>query len=300
MIYLKKRKRNTKDLSSDEIQNLSELKMIHRIVLKNIEKFSVDEELHKNLKVILSALPEIVIEEIEVKKEVKISDIDDEDKYSTTQLNYNELIKSSKNKNFENIEQTNLLTLDIGKDCRGRPIAVINEESLQNLDLDEVVLYLITKLDKFVDNDYCLVYCVDKKNTTSRPSFSWFLKIYKTFSRKYKKNLKLFFLIHPTFLYKTLMKLFKPFISKKFWSKFQLLNDITKIYNFIDKDQIPLPPNVLHYHLTHQKKNVDYNREPTGVYGYSLTDVINRKENVGLNTPLIFNELIKSSLLNSM
>jgi hypothetical protein len=57
--------------------------------------------------------------------------------------------------------------------------------------------------------------------------------------------LKEFYLLHPTFIYKTILNFFKPFVSKKFWSKFHPCDKVDDIFQFIEKSQIPLHAEVL-------------------------------------------------------
>lgn len=48
--------------------------------------------------------------------------------------------------------------------------------------------------------------------------------------RKYKKNLKAAYIIHASTLVRMTLKLFKPFISSKFWKKLVYIDQVTDIY----------------------------------------------------------------------
>lgn len=67
-------------------------------------------------------------------------------------------------------------------------------------------------LDQYVENDYCLVYFHHGLNSTNKPSLNWLWKANRLFDRKYKKNLKALYLIHPTRFIRFVWKLFKPVI----------------------------------------------------------------------------------------
>jgi hypothetical protein len=72
--------------------------------------------------------------------------------------------------------------------------------------------YLIYTLDQYVENDYTLVYFHNGLNSSNKPSLSWLWQAFKAFDRKYKKNLKALFLVHPTNFIRIIMQLFKPVI----------------------------------------------------------------------------------------
>ena len=81
------------------------------------------------------------------------------------------------------LEALNILTIK-GADRDGRPIVVFSEERVKKDDLDRVLLYIIKKLDKVVEKDYVMIWCVNNSSSQSRPGFQWFLNVYRSLSRK--------------------------------------------------------------------------------------------------------------------
>ncbi|XP_040295079.1 rho GTPase-activating protein 8 isoform X2 [Bufo bufo] len=81
-------------------------------------------------------------------------------------------------------------------------------------EIDHVRLleYLKYTLDQYVENDYTVVYFHYGLNSRNKPSLSWLQSAYKAFDRKYKKNLKALYVVHPTNFIKVLWKIFKPVI----------------------------------------------------------------------------------------
>jgi hypothetical protein len=75
----------------------------------------------------------------------------------------------------------------------------------------------------------------------NRPAFAFLSKCYKIFNRKYKKNLKRLYIVHPTFWVRTSFALFRPFLSAKFWRKLVYINDVDELDKTIDRSQITLP-----------------------------------------------------------
>ena len=112
----------------------------------------------------------------------------------------------------------------------------------------------MTVLDPIVVEDYVLVYVHSGLNSSNRPSFSFLRKCYQIFNRKYKKNLKQLFIVHPTFWIRTSFKLFRPFLSSKFWRKLTYIDNIEQLDQYIDRDEIVLPrcvgeDSVAHCHI---------------------------------------------------
>jgi hypothetical protein len=128
-------------------------------------------------------------------------------------------------------------------DTAGRPLVMVVGAHLpvKEVDLDHLLLFVIKKLDSIVSGEYALVYVQSGSSSANRPAFAWLRKCYRILNRKYKKNLKALYIVHPGFWVRTMTKLFKPFISQKFWQKLIYVEDIHDIYRFISKDQIKFP-----------------------------------------------------------
>ncbi|XP_053912169.1 rho GTPase-activating protein 8 isoform X2 [Cuculus canorus] len=72
--------------------------------------------------------------------------------------------------------------------------------------------YLKYTLDQYVENDYTVVYFHYGLKSLNKPSLKWLQTAYKEFDRKYKKNLKALYVVHPTNFIKILWNIFKPLI----------------------------------------------------------------------------------------
>ena len=107
-----------------------------------------------------------------------------------------------------------------------------------------------------VEKEYALVFCQGHMTTAHRPPFAWLRKAYAVFQvsccslparesttpnliafgvhqRKYKKNLKAAYIIHASTMVRVTLKLFKPFISNKFWKKLVYIDQVTDIYQVL-------------------------------------------------------------------
>ncbi|EDL04450.1 mCG141063, isoform CRA_b [Mus musculus] len=104
--------------------------------------------------------------------------------------------------------------------CRLPPLHQLNHQRLLE--------YLKYTLDQHVENDYTIVYFHYGLSSQNKPSLGWLQNTYKEFDRKYKKNLKALYVVHPTSLIKALWNIFKPLIH-------------------LQCDQLLIPPEVVRY-----------------------------------------------------
>ncbi|KAH9499036.1 Rho GTPase-activating protein 1 [Bulinus truncatus] len=135
-------------------------------------------------------------------------------------------------------------------DLYGRKVIVISACKLpsnKGLDHGRLLQYIKHTLDKYVEQDYVLVYFHHGLNRSNKPKLSWLLQAYREFDRKYKKNLKMLYLVHPTNFIKVLWNIFRPFISAKFGQKMMYVNYLNELKQHLPFEQLLIPPPVLEY-----------------------------------------------------
>eukprot|EP01132_Coremiostelium_polycephalum_P003681 gene3681-4585_t len=193
---------------------------------------------------------------------------------------YNEYLQKSKNEQFPDIESLNFI-YQAGKDHLNRTIVVVVAANLpvRQIDMERVLLYTISVMDPVVEGDYVLIYAHTNMSANNKPSFAWLSKVYTIFNRKYKKNLKGLYIIHPTSWIKFTLRLFKPFLSSKFWRKLTYIDDLTDLFKTFAKDQLYLPQHVMTYRPSGKKL--------PPIFGAPLEEVINRPDNTG-EIPVLF------------
>nr|CAD7593046.1 unnamed protein product [Timema genevievae] len=150
----------------------------------------------------------------------------------------------------------------VGDDTYGRKVIVVSACKLPgNKELDHGLLlrYLMYTLDKYVEQDYSLVYFHYGLTSKNKPSLSWLWQAYRAFDRKYKKNLKALYLVHPTNFIRVVWQLFKAAISAKFGRKVMYVNYLHELKQHLDLDQLSIPEPVLEHDERLLKKN---NRVP--------------------------------------
>lgn len=130
-----------------------------------------------------------------------------------------------------------------------RPIIVFVAAHLPAaaVDLERVLLYLIVTMDNVVNRSYCLVWLHTNFSSSNQPNFQFIRKVYSIFTRKYKKNMKSLFVVHPTMWVKAMAWMVTPFVSSKFWRKFSYIERVSDLYSFFDATQLTLPDYVFRY-----------------------------------------------------
>lgn len=123
--------------------------------------------------------------------------------------------------------------------CRMPPSHQLNHQRLLE--------YLKHTLDQYVEHDYALVYFHHGLHSGNKPSLGWLQSAYKEFDRKYKKNLKALYVVHPTGFLKVLWNLFRPLISHKFGKKVTYCSSLSDLRDHLHCDQLLVPPEVLRY-----------------------------------------------------
>ncbi|XP_023695583.1 rho GTPase-activating protein 1 [Paramormyrops kingsleyae] len=123
--------------------------------------------------------------------------------------------------------------------CRMPPCHELNHHSLLN--------YLKHTLDQYVESDYTLIYFHYGLTKENKPSLGWLKDAYREFDRKYKKNIKALYIVHPTMLIRTLFFLFKPLISFKFGRKINYVNYLSELQDIVKCEQLVIPDVVRQY-----------------------------------------------------
>lgn len=137
-----------------------------------------------------------------------------------------------------------------GDDHFGRKVIVFNACRMppqHQLDHHKLLMYLKATLDQYVESDYTLIYFHHGLTSENKPSLGWLRDAYREFDRKYKKNIKALYIVHPTMFIRTLLILFKPLISFKFGRKINYVNYLSELEDVVKCDQLIIPARVREY-----------------------------------------------------
>uniref|UniRef100_A0A670XUW1 Rho GTPase activating protein 8 n=1 Tax=Pseudonaja textilis TaxID=8673 RepID=A0A670XUW1_PSETE len=137
-----------------------------------------------------------------------------------------------------------------GDDSLGRKVITFSSCRLppsHQINHCQLLEYLKYTLEQYVESDYTLVYFHYGLNSQNKPSLSWLQSAYKEFDRKYKKNLKVLYIVHPTNFIRIIRNVFKPLMSHKFGKKVFYLNYLSDLRDHLKYEHLNIPEEVIRY-----------------------------------------------------
>ena len=196
---------------------------------------------------------------------------------------YEEVLQYALEQDFE-VENSFKFLYIAGYDILQRPVLVTNTNTLpKDVNFDRLLLYVVKVMDKIVESDYAIIYI---RSEGTRPGFGWLRKAYKLLGRKYKKNLKALYVVHPTFWVKGIMKLFKPFISQKFWQKLHYIEEISELYKFVPRENIA-------HNLPQSIFQAEASKFKTAIFGATIEEVMGRPDHDNAEVPWVVENCIR-------
>ncbi|EGT45001.1 CBN-RGA-1 protein [Caenorhabditis brenneri] len=142
---------------------------------------------------------------------------------------------------FNDISVHEIIQVIADGDRVGRPIVVVYAYRLpssKEIDHSRLLQYLTQIIDKIVDQDYTIVYFHYGLRSHNKPPVRWLFQAYKQLDRRFKKNLKALYVVHPTRFIRIIFSLFKGFISSKFENKFHYVMCIDELENALSVSSI--------------------------------------------------------------
>lgn len=140
-----------------------------------------------------------------------------------------------------------------------------------NYVMDHLFLYVLSSLHELIADDYILIYLHnaqpstmisslssriisngsipsstsdDSQSQNNLPTFSWMKRCYQMIDRRLRKNLKILYLVKPTFWLKTIVIMCKPFISTKFSKKLRFVENMDGLKKCLPVDKLILPTSI--------------------------------------------------------
>lgn len=177
---------------------------------------------------------------------------------------YQRWLRRARTEDFSSLIRLKML-YQSGVDFLGRPVVVFVGRHFQvrNIDLNKAVAYFINVLDKIVNRDYVIVYLHTLSSEENQPPLSFLKDLYHLVDNKYRRNLKAFYIVHPTVWAKIVTWFFTTFTASSIKEKVHFLSGIQYLYDWIDPDQLEIPAFVLEYDM---KENGNNYHTPASTY----------------------------------
>lgn len=166
----------------------------------------------------------------------------------TRKTKYERLLRKARNEDLRSISNLGCL-YRTGEDKFGRPVIVFIGQRFRasEMDLNKAIMHLILTLDSIVQKDYIVVYFHTLTTNDNNPSLTFLRDVYNILEYKYKKNLRAFYIVHPTFWSRLMCWWFTTFTASSIKNKVQLLGGIEYLYHIIPPDQLDIPSFILDY-----------------------------------------------------
>ncbi|XP_015782965.1 protein GDAP2 homolog [Tetranychus urticae] len=171
---------------------------------------------------------------------------------------YERLLRRSKFEDLSEIASLRCL-YTAGEDKFGRLIVVFIGKRFKanQIDLDKALLYLIFTLDRLVSRDFVVMYFHTLTTRDNHPPPNFIRYVYETLDHRYKKNLKAFYIIHPTLWNRLTTWWFTTFTASSIKNKVFCIKGVEFLRNVVSISQLQLPSFIMIYDCK--------------VYGYSFT-----------------------------
>ncbi|KAJ1960576.1 hypothetical protein GGI12_003726 [Dipsacomyces acuminosporus] len=129
-----------------------------------------------------------------------------------------------------------------GVDFESKPMVVFcacNLPNPQMVDYDRLLNLIIFRLDEFVENDYTVV--LFTSGAKHNPGWNWLTKAYRRLDRKYRKNVKSVYVVHPSMWSKLIFQIFGKIVSPKFFAKVTWVDTLSHLATLVPLSQINIP-----------------------------------------------------------
>ncbi|KAI8872053.1 RhoGAP-domain-containing protein [Ramicandelaber brevisporus] len=154
----------------------------------------------------------------------------------------------SNNNNTTNTNSNSRVLYQAGTDFDSRPLLVFcgcHIPAPEQQDHDILLENIVTRLDPFVEADYSVV--LFAAATQHRPKWGWMLRAYRRLDRKYRKNLKSLYVVHPSGWFRFLFTIMGSVLSPKFFRKLVWVDSLEQLATLVPIHQIPIPQPVIDY-----------------------------------------------------
>ncbi|XP_063069819.1 ganglioside-induced differentiation-associated protein 2 isoform X2 [Engraulis encrasicolus] len=164
------------------------------------------------------------------------------------QRNYNRWLCRARAEDLSDIAALKAL-YQTGIDMCGRTVMVMVGRNIPVtlIDMEKALLYFIHVMDHITVKEYVMVYFHTLTAEHNHLDSDFLKKVYDIVDTKFKKNLKAFYFVHPTFRSKVSTWFFTTFSVSGMKDKVHHVDTLQQLFTCILPEQIDIPPFVLEY-----------------------------------------------------
>lgn len=174
-----------------------------------------------------------------------------EEEADPVELEFRILREKAREEDLTEFEKTGSL-YQAGLDKQGRPVIVFIGKWFKpgSVDMVKAVLYLIRTLDPVADRDYSVVYFCTRTSSENYLSYWWMRDIYSKLPYQYRKNLKAFYIVHPSMWTRLTTWWFSTFMAPAIKHKIHNVHAVTELETVILSTQFDIPMFIQEYDMT--------------------------------------------------
>ncbi|TPX37872.1 hypothetical protein SeMB42_g06827 [Synchytrium endobioticum] len=181
------------------------------------------------------------------------------------------------------------LILEAGVDFESKPIVSLYACHLpdpRQTNYDRLLELIKARLDEFVESDYVLV--LFSAGAAHHPPWTWLYAAYKQLGRKYRKNLKNLYIVHPNMITKVLLQVMGAVISPKFFKKVVTVQSLSQLECLIPMKHLVVPDVITEINIKFEPKAASSQASnsqmagPKRFFGARLDDVMGKNGELGV------------------
>ncbi|XP_059896793.1 ganglioside-induced differentiation-associated protein 2 [Gadus macrocephalus] len=164
------------------------------------------------------------------------------------QRNYNRWLGRARAEDLSDIAALKAL-YQTGVDLCGRTVVVVIGRNIpvSIIDLEKALLYFIHVMDHVAVKEYVMVYFHTLTGEHNHLDTDFLKNLYDIVDAKFKKNLRAFYFVHPTFRAKLSTWFFTSFSVSGLKEKVHYLDSLRQLLTCMRPEEIDIPPFVLDY-----------------------------------------------------
>ncbi|KAG4306255.1 hypothetical protein PORY_000243 [Pneumocystis oryctolagi] len=186
-------------------------------------------------------------------------------------------------------ELVDRLIFSAGVDDEGRPLVILNASKFpdsKDVNYDVLLERMLFVMDTFVDeNDYSVVLFAG--GVRHRPSWNWLFQAYQSLGRKYRKYIKVLYIVHSTWWIREADdSQMHHLVSPKFARKIVYVSTLSELAKLVPFRQINVPPDVYIHNLKYESHitlpDTMFSEGMPQMFGLSLSQVMGSEGENGL------------------
>eukprot|EP00795_Rhopilema_esculentum_P017526 gene17526-9150_t len=169
---------------------------------------------------------------------------------------YAKWVKRSRTEDFSDMIKLQFL-YQSGVDFMGRPIVVFVARNFpaQSIDMNKAVSYFVHIMDAIASREYVVVYFHTLATEDNALSMSFLRDMYEMLDIKFRLNLRSIFVVHGSLWDRIITWFFTVFSAATIKDQIKFLSGVQYLYDYINPEQLQIPPFVLEYDVQENGPN---------------------------------------------